>query len=132
MKIEVMKKFKRSNIAIAILLNVITLGFYSIYWLGEQRKYINSKTPTNQLPITFIIACYILLGLFWVFSHGIGTLYFAVKILLLFEIRNKIHSIAKIKQSDTQWINATYLFIFGFLYLIYKIDQFPENKKTPL
>ena len=131
MKTEVLKEFKRNNIAIAILFNIITLDFYSIYWLGEQRKFLNSKTPSNQTPITFVIACYILLGLFWLFSHGVWFLYFAVKLLLLFEIRNKIHLVAQIKESDSHWINAAYLFVFGFLYLIYKFDQFPANSKTP-
>ncbi|MCH9754114.1 MAG: hypothetical protein K0T99_04360 [Alphaproteobacteria bacterium] len=131
MKTEVMKEFKRTNIAIAILLNIITFDFYSIYWLGEQRKFLNSKTPSNQTPITFVIACYILLILLWFFSHGVWFLYFAVKLLLLFEIRNKIHSVSQIKQHDNHWMNAAYLFIFGFLYLIYKLDDFPANKKTP-
>lgn len=72
MKIEAMKEFKKSNIANAIFLNVITLGFYSISWLGEQRKNINSKTTSNQSPIYFI---------------------------------------------------------FGFLYLIYKIDKLPTNQR---
>jgi len=127
----IMKQIKRTNIAFAIFFNVVTLGFYSIYWLERKRAYFNSKLPSNQIPITLIIACYILLILLWVYSHGILYLYFVAKVLLLLEIRNQIHTVTKIKRDSRYWINGFFVIIFGFLYLIYKIDAFPSDNNTP-
>jgi len=126
-----MKQIKRTNIALAIFFNCVTLGFYSIYWLERKRQYLNSKLPSKQMPITLIIACVIMLILFWVYSHGILYLYFVIKVLLLLEIRNQIHMVAKIKKGSPYWINGLLVTMFGFLYLIYKIDSFPSDNKTP-
>lgn len=131
MNIEIMKQIKRTNIALAIFFNVVTLGFYSIYWLERKRQYLNSKLPSKQMPITLIVACVIMLILLWTYSYGLLYLYFVAKVLLLLEVRDQIHTVAKIKKDSPYWINGLLVIMFGFLYLIYKIDTFPSDKKTP-
>jgi hypothetical protein len=131
MNTDIMKKFKRTNIALAIFFNIITFDFYGVYWLEKRRAFLNSHMPSNQLPFTLIILCYILLALSIFYSPSIFFLYFVVKLLLLLEIRNNIHSLAKVTKNSDHWISAFFLLLFGFLYLIYKIDRFPSSASTP-
>lgn len=126
-----MKKLKRTNIALAIFFNIVTFDFYSIYWLEKRRSFLNSHMPSNQLPFTLIMMCYILLTLLIFYSPAVFFLYFVVKIILLLEIRNQMHTLAKIPENSEHWISAFLLLIFGFLYLIYKIDRFPSSAATP-
>ena len=129
-----MKKFKRTrstSIALAIFFNIITLDFYSISWLEKRRAFLNSHMPSKQIPFTLTLLCYMLLSLSIFYSPAIFFLYFVVKLLLLLEIRNNMHSITKISENSDHSISAFFLLIFGFLYLMYKIDRFPSNASTP-
>lgn len=130
MNVKIAKEFPRTNIAIAILFNILTLGFYSIYWLQRKASFLRSKMPQNSLPIAEINFCYLILLLFWIHSFSYIYIYFVVKIILLFDIRSKIHILLKINNRHQLWFHPVFTFLFGFLYMTYKIDQFPHNKHT--
>lgn len=133
-----MKEIPRTNIYLAISLNIITLGIYSIYWLHKKIIFLNKTSRKQKIPHLFIYLCYGFLFIYIlkffniaILSHGFYSLYFIFKIILLFAVRKKIHQFCEISPHSSHWLNAAWTFIFGFLYLIYKIDLFPHNLKTP-
>lgn len=131
MNTKIMKEFRRTSIALAIFFNLVSGGFYSVYWLQRKTAFLSSKLPQNKLPIFLFVACYLLLLLFWTHSPAYSILYFVVKIILLFDVRERIHKAIGAKEGSHYWFSAVWVFAFGFLYMIYKIDQFPADKNTP-
>lgn len=131
MNIKLAKEFSRSNIAFAIFINIMTFGFYSLYWLWRKAEFLNAKLPRNKLPIFELVSCCILLTLVYIYSHSFYILYFVAKVIFLFDVRDRIHHVTKIAPDSKHWFSTFWLFIFGFLYMIYKIDGFPLNKDTP-
>jgi len=130
MNTKVMKEFRRTNIALAIFFNIVTLDFYSIYWLQQERNFLRSKLPQDQIPKALAYICYASLALTFYYIP-FYAIYFVAKLILLFDTREKMHKLLKITEKSHLWFNAVLLFFFGFLYIIYKIDQFPSTKKTP-
>ena len=127
--INKMREIKRTDIAIAIFFNFITLGLYSIFWIYIQNKNLNHISTSHRIPNFIIGSCIILWFLSWIYSSGVWSLYWVVKLFLLFELRLKIHTLCTISSSNKNWISAIWLFLFGFLYLIYKIEKFPIHKE---
>lgn len=126
-----MKKIKRTGMSVSIFLNVITLWFYSIFWIHMRSKELDTIAKRNKIPTLIFVACYILWAVSWIYSYGVWFLYWVVKLFLLFELRSRIHSACEISPNSKHWISGVWLFLFGFLYLIIKINRFPENKSTP-
>ena len=126
-----MKQMKRTGMSVAIFLNVVTLWFYSIFWLHMRSRELDSVAKKNKIPTVIITCCYILWAVSWIYSYGVWFLYWVVKLFLLFELRARIHRLCDIKLHSKYWISGVWLFLFGFLYLIVKIDQFPVEEDTP-
>ncbi len=129
-----MKELPRSNIYAAIVLNIVTLGIYSVAWLHRMAHFLNKKSKHEVIPKFSIYICYLLLipEILSIYPSYFFPLYFIFKIILIFDVRKQIHKHCQIASEKNQFfLNPIYSFLFGFLYLVYKVDTYPTKTSTP-
>lgn len=124
-------KTKKEYLLAAVILNILTLGFYSLFWIQKNLFDFNKKELHNKRNI-ILYACYFLLicQILSLLPNSIFLLYFALKTSLLFVLRKQIHNKLSITPHSKSWLNPFYTFIFGFLYLIYKLGDINYTNNT--
>lgn len=130
--------FQRFSAWSVLGLSIVTLGVYSIFWLYNRSKSINSVSE-NPIGSTFIVISMVLLvvscfdtvsgfilpgapTLLLILSviSFIGTV---MSIVWVFKIRNRIHLYTGSEKGDSAWAGPIMTFFFNILYLQYKINQ---------
>lgn len=128
------KSMSKTNIYVAIILNALTLGIYSIYWLHMQMVFFNEHNKQERIPAVLVYICYglLIISFFRPIAHVFYLIYFSFKLILLFAIRKEIHQYYLIPEQSPHWLSAIYTVLFGFLYFIYKINSFHNETAKKL
>jgi purine-cytosine permease-like protein len=128
---------KKVNVALVILLSILTMGVYLGYWILNRRKSIEAISEHNFIPFKWWWACtiylivsllYKIIGIFILTAYGMAV-FDSVDIILSFYFLGLLYySVFRIKEllenifcEDTfkPWL----LVLFHIWYLQYKINR---------
>lgn len=139
---------KPRSVILMILLTVVTLGLYMNFWFHRSAIALNKRLDRNRISM-------IQVGAFWVLSLSsvlwtipeilaeegsvtvdIGTfltnadMIFAL--VCAFTIRGRLNLLIQVPRSHPAWSNAFWTFIFGILYLQWKINKNLRLPRLPV
>lgn len=139
---ENFETFKKRNLALVILLTIVTLGIYIGYWFLSLRSSFHLNDKENNIPFrwwvvaTVYLSLSVLFGIVGEFILTIFGLYMLDSIDLIFTyffLGLLYYSIFRMKESLEECfveldINKYLLFFFHIWYIQYKLNQIGEDK----
>lgn len=144
--VEKIKKIKRISTWLVFFLSIVTVGFYTFYWLYKRTIIVNQSLDKEDristwLPIVTIVSAvlYLILtivplvfffsinpdaasimismGTFFSFIYMIGFL------VWLFKFRSRLNILSGSTSGEQFWLGGIFTFFFNILYFQWKINQ---------
>jgi len=116
--------FMKMSVIILIILDIITLGFYSFYWIKRQErgyKKVNAEYRLNGMIYVLYIITQIIVTIASIATSGVGfavsMIPYIIFLILSYDIANKMNAKQSSKYSQIA------IFFFNIWYLQYRINK---------
>lgn len=127
-------QFKKQNIYLFILWNLLTLGYYCYIWMYKVIKLVNKISPKDATPWFVFIIC-MAINIFYVVwtNNDLYIITGLADLFVLFSIRTSLNTIFKATKDKSYFSNKIYTFFLGPIYLQYKINKYVDyiGKQAP-
>ena len=135
--------FPKQSVWAVLGLSFLTAGFYFPFWLRKYTRIINRLLPDSQIaswwfPVCILVA---ILNLGMVIPEvltndhplalGIDRIIEKIDVILtytwIFKIRNRMNILLQAQPKQDRWFHGAWTFLFGILYLQYKVNLLHEQ-----
>ncbi len=130
--------FRVQSVWLVLLLTLITLGIYAVFWLRRQSALVNSLRPDLNLSVAYanvvLVVAFLGAGLdvaSWINdassldnAASLGDRLFGIMALVLsLQVRGGFNRLLGLEKTSPYWFGAVWTWLFGVVYLQYKINQ---------
>ena len=139
--------FPQQSVLLLLLLTVVTLGIYSYAWLLQQGRRLNARLPGVQAaPLPFLVGVLVfavvsaLLDVLTLFSNDatltnvsnvLDRVMWVLGLIAVFQVRNRLNLLLGSVRDGSHWFSAVWTFLFGQIYLQYKINRLRRAARLP-
>ena len=127
--------FPRFSAWWVLLLSILTLNFYTVYWLYSRTKIINRVLPKDPIYMgmcwTFIAFYMVNIGFAFLEVYYASNLTNVVSTIMMlvwaFSLRNRLNLLAGVKSDSKLRTGPVLTFFLQSIYLAYKINQIHDR-----
>ncbi len=139
----VLDVWRVQNFWLVLILTYLTSGVYTVIWLRQQVQRMNPVYPQLRLSLGYVnivlavvIAYFSLAWGVWLYhyvapaptalvlaSDIVWWVTAVAQIVLTFQVRNRFNLMLTPDMGDTPWFSAVFTFLFGVIYLQYKVNR---------
>lgn len=138
--------FPRQSVWLLLFLTLITVGIYTNVWQLQQATRLQRFLPDQSLrPFTIGALIFAVISAAFdvsinftsnaslnLTSSGLDLVYGILALILEFAIRSKLNTIQGGYANRVYWFSGVWTFLFGVLYLQYKINKNRALSQTTL
>ena len=130
--------FSSQNVWLVLLLTVVTFGIYAGFWLYRQNEFLGRIRPDLKVPPALglvVLALLVVSALLDIVvmihapaslesaSNGLDRITEILLLVFTFTVRGGLNKVLGVFKTDPAWFSGLWTFLFGVIYLQYKINR---------